>query len=107
VVVKRGLVRGVVVVLLGVDVVSSEWRVPAVVALGEIGCRYEKECFEKLDFLFMLVSESCLGRAGECCSVWGTLWGVGCVSCSDNNARFPLPIKSLDRSDLLEGAYRA
>ena len=104
---KLGSVRGEVVVLLGGDVGSSEWVVPTVVAVGEIGCRYERESCEKLDFLIMLVSGSCLERAGECCSVWGTSWGVSCVACSNNNARLPLPIESLDRSDLLEGAYRA
>ncbi len=104
---KLGSVRGEVVVLLGGDVGSSEWVVPTVVAVGEIGCRYERESCEKLDFLFMLVFESCLWRAGECCSVWGTSWGVSCVACSNNNASLPLPIESLDRSDLPEGAYRA
>ena len=59
-------------VLLGVSVDGSEWRVPAVVALGEIGCRYERESFEKLECLFMLFSETCLERAGKCCSLWGT-----------------------------------
>jgi len=101
VVVKRGVVQDVVVVLFG-----GKWRVPAAVALRERGCRYERESCEKLDFLIKLVFESCLGRAGECCSVWRTLWGVSCVSCSNNNARLPLPIESLDRRDL-EGAYRA
>ncbi len=104
---KCGVVRDLVVVLFGGNVSGREWRVPAAVAFGERGCRYERESCEKLDFLIMLVFESCLGRAGECCSVWGTLWGVSCVSCSNNNARLPLPIESLDRRGLLEGAYRA
>ena len=84
-------------VLLGVSVDGSEWSIPAIVVLGEIGCRYERESFEKLECLFMLFSETCLERAGECCSLWGTSWGVSIVSCASANARLPLPIKSLDR----------
>ncbi len=67
-----GLVRGVVVVLLGVSVGGSEWRGSAVVDVGEIGCRYESESVEKLDFLIKLFSKCCLRNPGECCLL-GTL----------------------------------
>jgi len=68
---KCGLVRGVVEVLLGVSVDGSEWRVSAVVAVGEIGCRYERESFEKLDF-FSYVIFRILSRGG-----WQMLQLVG------------------------------
>jgi hypothetical protein len=63
---KCGLVRGVVAVLLGVSGDGSEWRGSTVVAVGEIGCRYERESFEKLDFLIKLFSKCFLRGAGKC-----------------------------------------
>ena len=63
---KCGLVSGIVAVLPGVSVDGSEWRGSTVVTVGEIGCRYERESFEKLDFLMKLFSKCCLRGAGEC-----------------------------------------